>query len=247
MLPETGEIVLRGGRTVYGVPLGVIMLDTSFERFLGDVGHAATWPFAVRYEIVRSAEPRRIMGGRPDPELLEPFIAAARTLERAGVSMITTSCGFLAVFQEQLSAAVSTPVISSSLIQLRLAASVVGGHRRIAILTERANLTRAHLAGAGWPDEAPPPLIRSFGADAVFPQVHIDQTANATREQLQAELVDLATGTIKGHGDVAAFVFECSNFVPFSAAVAAATGRPVFDLWTAVMDSWRSVGPPSVL
>lgn len=246
MLPETPELDLRGGQTVYGMPLGVIMLDTSFERFIGDVGHAATWPFPVRYEIVGSAEPRRVMGGHPDPELLEPFVAAARTLERAGVSTITTSCGFLAAFQKQLSAAVSIPVISSALLQLRLAASVVGADRRIAILTERAKLTRAHLSGAGWPSTARPPLIASFGPDAIFPQVHIDQTVTASREQLQAELVDLATDTVRRYGDVAAFVFECSNFVPFSAAVASETRRPVFDLWTAVMDSWRSVDASSV-
>ena len=42
-------------RTYYGVPLGILMLDTQFERFNGDIGNAQTWPFPVQYKIVRGA------------------------------------------------------------------------------------------------------------------------------------------------------------------------------------------------
>src|SRR5688572_15199686 len=98
--------LLRGGRTVYGQALGILMLDTRFPRPPGDVGNALTWPFPTQYRIVTGAHQQRIMGAKPDPTLLAPFLEAARDLEALGVRAITTSCGFLAAFQRELAAAV---------------------------------------------------------------------------------------------------------------------------------------------
>src|SRR5204863_5209415 len=102
--------IVRGGRTVYGQALGILMLDTRFPRLPGDVGNATTWPFPTHYKVVRDARQARIMGAEPDETLLEPFLAGALELEAAGVRAITTSCGFLAAFQRELAAAVSIPV-----------------------------------------------------------------------------------------------------------------------------------------
>src|SRR5512138_1885551 len=90
------ERMLRGGRTLYGLALGIVMLDTHFPRFLGDVGNAATWPFPVHYRIVRGAAPERMAQPALDPALFEPFTAAACEVASAGVRAIITRCGFLA-------------------------------------------------------------------------------------------------------------------------------------------------------
>lgn len=79
------------------------MLDTDFPRIPGDIGHPATFPFSVRYRIVKGASPRRVVKSA-DPLLLEPFVEAALDLERQGVRMITTSCGFLSIYQRELRA-----------------------------------------------------------------------------------------------------------------------------------------------
>src|SRR5947207_14800219 len=97
---------LTGGRTVYGVDLGILTLDTQFPRALGDVGHAGTWPFPVAYRTVRGAVPERLAQAEPDPELLAPFIEGARDLALDGVRAVITSCCFLAFFQCELSRAV---------------------------------------------------------------------------------------------------------------------------------------------
>ena len=88
------------------------------------VGNARTWPFPVRYRVVKGAESRRVIG-TTDPALLQPFIDAARELEHDGVRMITTSCGFLAIFQREMQAAVRVPMLTSSLLQVPLAARLV--------------------------------------------------------------------------------------------------------------------------
>src|SRR4051794_36224476 len=81
---------IRGGRTLYGLALGILMLDTKFPRLPGDIGNAATWPFPVAYRIVRGAFPERMARPDADPDLLEPFVAAARELQELGVPAITT-------------------------------------------------------------------------------------------------------------------------------------------------------------
>ena len=41
------ESAPRGGKTVYGATLGILMLETEFPRVHGDAGNAATFPFPV--------------------------------------------------------------------------------------------------------------------------------------------------------------------------------------------------------
>src|SRR3954451_1406872 len=227
--------LLRGGRTVYGQALGILMLDTRFPRPPGDVGNATTWPFPTQYRIVKGADPSRIMGREPDPTLLEPFLEAARDLEAHGVRAITTSCGFLAVFQRELAAAVSVPVLTSALLQVPLAARLIHPDQKVAILTERHDLTERHFAGAGWSPEDVPVVVEALPPDAVFPTVFIGNRDESDTTVLEAEMVELARRTMREHPDVGAFVLECTNFVPYSQAMRRAAGVPVFDLYTLVM------------
>lgn len=226
---------VHGGRTVYGEALGILMLDTRFPRVPGDVGNAATWPFPVRYRVVETAEPARIMEEAPDPALLEPFLAAARELEAAGVRAITTSCGFLAAFQPSLAAAVSIPVLSSALLQVPLVARLLRPDQQVAVLTERAEkLTERHFNGVGWSAKELPVVVAGLPAGAVFPTVFIGNSLQADLETLERELVELAQRVVREHPAVGAIISECTNFVPFSQAMRAAAGVPVFDLYTLV-------------
>ncbi|MGN6585834.1 MAG: aspartate/glutamate racemase family protein, partial [Rhizobiaceae bacterium] len=68
--------IAKGGKAVYGAPLGILMLEARFPRIPGDMGNATTWPFPVLYHVVRGASPERVVlqGARG---LLPDFIAAA--------------------------------------------------------------------------------------------------------------------------------------------------------------------------
>jgi len=85
--------IMRGGRTNYGEDIGILMCDTVFPRYPGDIGNARTYPFPVRYRIVQGASMDRLLTKHPDERLIAPFIDAAQDLVRAGVRAITTSCG----------------------------------------------------------------------------------------------------------------------------------------------------------
>ena len=47
----------RGGKSIYGASVGILMLDARFPRIIGDMGNALTWDFPVHYKVVRSASP----------------------------------------------------------------------------------------------------------------------------------------------------------------------------------------------
>jgi hypothetical protein len=54
---QTGTTLARGGKAVYGVPLGILMLEARFPRIPGDMGNATTWPFPVMYRVVTVSAP----------------------------------------------------------------------------------------------------------------------------------------------------------------------------------------------
>lgn len=211
------------------------MLDTRFPRIRGDVGNAETWPFPTLYHIVKGADTSRIMGREPDPTLLAPFLDGARYLEAQGVKAITTSCGFLAVFQRELAAAVSIPVLASSLLQVPVVARLLKPDQKVGIITERPHLTERHFAAVGWSSKDVPVVVAAMPEGAVFPQVFIGNQLEADPEVLESELVETARQAARNHPEIGALVLECTNFVPFSQAIRAATHLPVFDLHTLVM------------
>jgi hypothetical protein len=96
---------VRGGYNQCGFTVGILMLDTRFPRIPGDMGHAATFDFPVRYHRVAGADPDRVVR-RGAEGLLPAFVDGACQLEREGVGAISTNCGFLVKYQRELAAAV---------------------------------------------------------------------------------------------------------------------------------------------
>ena len=101
--PPTGRLrsgqVAKGGKALYGAPLGILMLEAGFPRIPGDMGNATTWPFPVLYKIVKGANPESVVL-KGAAGLLPNFIEAAQELVRHGAEAITTNCGFLSLFQQ---------------------------------------------------------------------------------------------------------------------------------------------------
>jgi hypothetical protein len=232
--------IIRGGRTNYGQPLGILMLDTNFPRPPGDVGNATTFPFPVRYKIVKDAVPARVMGHSPDPALLEPFIAAMQELEAEGVRAITTSCGFLAIYQRELADSVSVPVLTSALLQVPLASRLLRKGQVVGILTEREELTERHFNSVGFSADDIAVVVKGFPPDAVFPTVFFGDKREADTDVLEAEMVELAKTLVREHPEVGAIVCECTNFVPYSQAMRRAPALPIFDLYTLAMTAFQS-------
>ena len=98
--------------------LGILMLDTRFPRPVGDIGNPQTFarlgiPGALRDGARRIAAAHRAAGR---PGLAAALHRCRPALVQSGARMISTSCGFLALWQAQLAQALPVPVLTSSLL-----------------------------------------------------------------------------------------------------------------------------------
>ncbi len=223
--------------------VGIIMLDTVFPRIPGDVGNPDTFGFPVRYKTVAGACVDRIVLN-PDRTLIKPFIRAGQELVREGAGAISTSCGFLALFQRELSHSLDVPVFSSSLLQVPMAASVIGKDRKVGIITARkASLTAHHLAAVGI--EHYPLAIAGMDDSREFSSVFIHGKQHLDQAQCKKEVAAVTARLMQDHPDVGAIVLECTNLPPYANAVRrAAGGLPVFDITTLVGYAWSILKRP---
>src|SRR5437588_3395924 len=124
------------------------MLESRFPRIPGDRGNAESWPFPVLYKVVPGASPRRVVCEKAEG-LLDEFLAAAAELVRLGADGITTTCGFLSLFQQEIAAHVGVPVATSSLMQIPFIERVLPPGKRVGVSTiSAASLTEEHLIAA---------------------------------------------------------------------------------------------------
>jgi Asp/Glu/hydantoin racemase len=230
--------IATGGRTIHGAPLGILMLDTRFPRIPGDMGNAATWPFPVLYRVVRGADPERVVlqGARG---LLPDFIAAARDLVDLGAEAITTTCGFLSLFQRDLAEAVNVPVATSALMQVPFVQAMLPPGRRVGVVTvSRAALTEAHLEAAGAPADTP--LAGTEGGAEFYPVIVRGERPHLDVALAEADIVAAGRDLVARHPEVGALVLECTNMPPYAAALAEAVGLPVYDIYS--MITWFHAG-----
>jgi len=228
----------RGGKAVYGAPLGILMLDARFPRIPGDMGNASTWPFPVLYRVVRGATPARVvLDGAAG--LLPAFLDAAAELVGLGAEAITTNCGFLSTFQTQLAAHTGVPVATSALMQVPWVQATLSPDRRVGVVTISAgSLSPEHLRAAGLPPDTP--FAGTEGGRELF-RVLI----HAEREDMdvglaEQDVLDAGRDLLRRHPEVGAVVLECTNMPPYAAALQEALGLPVYDVYS--MITWFHAG-----
>jgi Asp/Glu/hydantoin racemase len=202
------------------------------------MGNATTWPFPVLYRVVRGATPERVVleGARG---LLPDFIAAAQELAHLGVEAITTNCGFLALFQKELAAAVKVPVATSSLMQVPWVQATLPPGQRVGIVTVSAStLTRAHLEAAGV--MADTPIAGTENGREFFRVLIKAEKEDMDVALAQQDIVQAGKALIEEYPDVGAIVLECTNMPPYAAALQAEVNRPVYDIYS--MINWFHTG-----
>jgi aspartate/glutamate racemase len=226
---------IRQERTIMAperpVTIGVICMDTSFTKIPGHIRNRSTFDFPVLYQVVTGATAQRVVR-QADPSLLKPFIRAAQDLEAQGAAAITSACGFLVIFQQDLAASVGVPLYSSSLIQLPMVHRMIRPEQKVGLLVadERA-LTGRHLAAIG--GQSVPVCVAGMAERPEFREVMLE----ARRDELDAgrlesEVLSEAGQLARRNPDMGALVIECTDLVPFAHAVQARIGLPVFDIVT---------------
>jgi hypothetical protein len=180
--------------------------------------------------------------------LIDAFLDAAAELVHLGADGITTTCGFLSLYQKELSAHVRVPVAASSLMQIPLVERILPPGKRAGVLTVSAtSLTPEHFITAGADPETP-----VIGTDngREFTKVMLDEKHTLDAALAEKDIIDAGDALLAAHPDVGAIVLECTNMTPYARALADHLLLPVFSIYSFV--TWfhaglapRDFGPPA--
>lgn len=212
--------------------LGIVMLDTRFPRPPGDVGHPGTWAVPAVRHVVRGVWPEKVVqsaAGLRAGRVVPAFVAIMRALERQGARALTTSCGFLALLQKEMQAAVKIPVVTSSLLQLP---GILREEPRVGVLTiSAAKLGKEFLRGAGVPRERLADIVVQ-GVDPAgeFAGAILNNRAQMDIEKAGRDVVGAALALKARAPDLRTVVLECTNMPPYASFIEEATELRVLSL-----------------
>ncbi len=220
--------VACGGKNIYAASLGILMLESRFPRIPGDVGNASTWDFPVHYKVVKGASPDKVVR-RGAEGLLEAFISAGQELIDMGVDGISTNCGFMTLLQAEMSQALSVPVAASSLMQVPMVQATLPPGKRVGIITiSESTLSDAHLASANLPLDTP---VIGTDAGEEFTRAILDDEPYLDTVQSERDIVAAGKTLLDRHPEVGSVVLECTNMVPYAAALQRELALPVYSIY----------------
>ncbi|MBO4693765.1 MAG: hypothetical protein J5659_05190 [Clostridia bacterium] len=110
-----GDLHITEGQCFAGFIAGILVPDDKTEKRIGNIANARSFPFPVRYAVVKSI-------GNPNAaenEIVKEITEKAEQLELEGCRFITSSGGAFGKYQKVASAAVDLPVYLTALQQLR--------------------------------------------------------------------------------------------------------------------------------
>ncbi|HZK90592.1 MAG TPA: aspartate/glutamate racemase family protein [Stellaceae bacterium] len=236
----------HGGKALYGARVGILMLDARFPRIPGDMGNGTTWPFPVLYKVVPGATPDRVVRHKSQ-SLINAFLDAAAELVQLGADGITTTCGFLSLYQREIAAHVRVPVATSSLMQIPLVERLLPPGKRVGVLTvSAASLTPEHMVAAG-ADPATPVAGTDSGTE--FTRCMVDDMPTLDAAAAERDIIAAGEALVAAHPATGAVVLECTNMVPYARALSDHLRLPVYSIYSFV--TWfqaglapRDFGPP---
>jgi aspartate/glutamate racemase len=217
----------------YGESIGILILDAAYPCIPGNVGNASSFHFPVRYKVVKGASIDRLLKKR-DMTLLESFINAALELQEEGVKAITGACGFMALFQREVSDVVEVPVLLSSLLQVPFIYQILNRKRKIGIVTaDSKSLTPDHFISIGVSDEIPL-VIRGMEDQKEFREAVLEEKGSLDSDLIENEVLSVAKELVTNNPDVGAILLECSDLPPYAHAIQVEFNLPVFDFTTMI-------------
>ena len=207
--------------------VSLLQLDTSFPRIAGDIGSADTWRAELDIHMVPDLSVARVINRVPGDTDISGIAAA---MAGARGDLLTTSCGFLCHWQDQLAANTSKPFVSSALLALPELRERYPGDE-LAILTFDSDvLTSPAFAPALHGFEG---RVEGLPPGSHLRQVIAHDLPHLDRVRAENDILRLVDGLCSTTG-VRALLLECTNLPPYKAALKAHFGLEIFDILTLV-------------
>ncbi len=212
------------------------MLDTRFPRIEGDIGNPASFDFPVIFRTMTGIGSADAVAAHPDrSRVLAALKSNAEALTAAGAAGLSTSCGFLALYQKDLEALSRVPVATSALLLIKAFKD-----RKVGVLTaSAANLTPAHFEAVDAPPDTP---VEGLPPDGSFAATFLRNGLALDRAAVERETVAAGRALLGKHPGIDTVVLECTNLPPYKAALKQALGVPVFDVLDLLRGLHRRVG-----
>ncbi|MFC3895368.1 hypothetical protein ACFOWZ_28140 [Lentzea rhizosphaerae] len=213
--------------------LGILMLEGKMADVPGCMASAETFGYPVIRHVVRGSTTPR---SQAEAEAMLPlYVEAARELEAQGATVITANCGLIALLQDQLSAAVSVPVVTSSLA-LVPAISTLVGNRPIGVLTFFTEAVgERNFRASGWSSEDVPVVIGGVGKHPSWLEfLETKEITPALRGQMRQDLLSVVEDMLAREPSLGAIVCECTMLPAVLDDVRANSPVPIFDILTAL-------------
>ncbi|HEY8532590.1 MAG TPA: aspartate/glutamate racemase family protein [Micromonospora sp.] len=218
----------RPGQVAYGYPIGILCAEWHIPFIPGDLNNAYTFDFPVRYLSVKGAAGANVLSG-DDSHFVDLFVKAAQQLEQEGVRAITGNCGFMASYQQAVADSVRVPVFMSSLLQVPMLVRMLSADHKLAVLVANGPSITDELLAAVGITEVDRVVFQGLDHQPHWNDVILKETGVLDSDRIRAEVVETALDLLKREPSIGAFMLECSDLPPYSAAIHEATGLPVFD------------------
>lgn len=208
--------------------LGIVMLNTSFPRLVGDIGNPDTWPFEARYRRVEAAWVSEVVQSElPTSGIIADIREAINELVEGGADAIATSCGFLGCLQEDIQRDLPIPFMSSALLWLPELRGKFGDEATFGILTfDSRKLGPLHF-GAGGHDDCE---IEGIETGQELHRVVAGNLRELDQEKARQDVLAATQRLLSRALNLSALVLECTNMSPYIKAIEDESRLPVFDI-----------------
>ena len=220
--------------------LSLLQLDTGFPRIAGDIGCRDTFRAELDIHVLEDLSVARVVTPAPQADDMDRLGAV---LAGTQGDVITTSCGFLSVWQDQLAALAPAPFVSSALHALP---SILKRYEAsdLAILTfDAATLRSPAFAPSLHGFDGP---VAGLADGSHLKQVIAEDLPRLDAARAEAEITDLVAGLVARHRPKA-LLLECTNLPPYKPALAARFDLEIFDILTLIDSVKPDIVEPAFL
>ncbi|QRM32261.1 hypothetical protein [Microvirga sp. VF16] len=195
--------------------------------------------FPIIAETVTGAWADNVIQG--DPALEPAYVAAAHRLVERGAIAISANCGYSVRHQAAIAAAVSVPVVATSLILLPLLLRQYPSWAKIAVIAADSTCLDDEMLGIDDPTERKRIVVGGIEGGILWKNEMKRPALWTEPADVEAEVSTCVARLRADHPEIAAVLFECTLFPLVAPAIRRATGLPVYDITTLCQLTFSSV------
>lgn len=219
--------------------IGIILMHDDDQVSRQDKPSTDQHRFPIHYDVVKGVDIEKFIGEKQKILYLPAILKTAQRLKGAGSQAIVSECGYFSFFQREVSASSKIPTFLSSIVQLPLAQTAVGGNQKVGVIVAKSeHLTEHHLTSMGvkigsnyqvfglLDDDSSETLSRLWSSTIRGEKLEVD--FNEAADEILAKCKQI----IKDNPTLGAIVVDSTGLLPFSKQLKDQVDLPIFSLDT---------------